>query len=179
MRRILRGTPSEQALGSLPAVDFARARASLRLSALDGRDRLRGRHDALIPPRRRDAAGHSDFATSGEELVTALTAHARLLPGSRVLDVGCRHGAVARGLTRVLGPGGSYDGFDIDRDAVGWCRRAYRGHRNFRFVVADEWVFERLREHGLVLTDLHPGSWSGREEHMHFQDVLVAVRDGA
>ena len=116
MRRILRGTPSEQALGSLPAVDLTRARASLRLSALDARDRLRGRHDALIPPRRRD---------------------------------------------------------------VGWCRRAYRGRRNFRFVVADEWIFGRLREHGLVLTDLHPGSWSGRKEHMHFQDVLVAVRDGA
>ncbi len=38
-------------------------------------------------------------------------------------------------------------------------------------------IFERLREHGLVLTGLHPGSWCGREEFMGFQDVLIAVRD--
>ena len=76
-------------------------RASLRLRALDARDRLRGRHDALVPLRHEDES------------------------------------------------------------------------------FTDERIFERLREHGLVLTDLHPGSWSGREEHMHFQDVLVAVRDGA
>jgi SAM-dependent methyltransferase len=32
---------------------------------------------------------------------------------------------------------GSYDGFDIDRSAIGWCRRAYRRHRNTRFLRAD------------------------------------------
>lgn len=41
----------------------------------------------------------------------------------------------------------------------------------------EEWLFKRLREHGLVLTQTHPGSWCGREEFMGFQDLLVAVRD--
>lgn len=270
----------------MPAVDLARARASLRLRALDAGDRLRGRHDGLVPSRRLDPAGHSDFAPAGEQLVAALVEHARLLPDSRVLDVGCGRGAAARALTRVLGSGGSYDGMDADREKVGWCRRTYRRHPTFRFVVADvldpranpggahaeaeyrfpyadesfdavlvpealqhllpeacahhlaeaarvlrpggtlvaaffalndtsralmaagrsglvfdgaeeavavlddalpeeavayadEWIFERLREHGLVLTGLHPGSWCGREEHMQFSDVLVAVRDAA
>lgn len=286
MSRILRRTPGGGALGSLPAVDPARARASLRLRALDARDRLRGRHDRLVPPRRLEPAGHSDFAATGEEVVAALVEHARLLPGSRVLDVGCGRGAAARAMVRVLGREGTYDGFDPDREKIGWCRRAYRGHPNVRFVVADvaeprrkaagahaeaeyrfpyadeafdvvlmadvlthllpeacahhlaeagrvlrpggtllatcfvlddtsralmaagraglvfedagepvavlddaepeeavayadEWIFERLREHGLVLTGLHPGSWCGREEHMQFSDVLVAVRDAA
>ena len=45
-------------------------------------------------------------------------------------------------------------------------------------AYAEEWIFERLREHGLTLEGLHPGSWCGREEHMGFQDLLVAVRHG-
>lgn len=269
---------------TLPRVDLARARTRLRLRGLDARDRLRGRTDPLVPPRRLLAAEHSDFATAGETYVAALTDYAGLTPDSRVLDVGCGLGGTARPLTRLLGPGGSYEGFDVDREAVGWCRRAYHRHPGFHFVVADvrdarrnpngehredeyrfpyaddsfdvvlmtrmlahllpaacehhlaegarvlrpggtllatffalndtsralmasgaaglvfegaeeavavlddqlpeeavayadEWIFERLREQGLVLTGLHPGSWCGREEFMGFQDLLVAVRD--
>jgi hypothetical protein len=38
----------------------------------------------------------------------------------------------------------------------------------------DEWVFETLRSDGLELTGIHPGSWSGREEFVSFQDIVVA-----
>lgn len=263
---------------ALGRVDLARARASLRLRALGARDRARGRGDRLVPSRRTSPGDHSDFATQGDVLADHLAEHAGLHRGSRVLEVGCGRGRVARALTARLGPEGSYAGVDADPDAVGWCRRHYRGRAGFRFVVADthdaarspeqyrlpfdpgsfdlvvvptllasalpaacehhlaeaarvlapggtlaatffalndtsralmatgsaglqfadpdelvavldeelpdeavayadEWIFERLRERGLTLTGLHPGSWCGREEFVGFQDLLVAVRD--
>ena len=38
----------------------------------------------------------------------------------------------------------------------------------------DEWVFEALRAHGLEFVAEHPGSWSGREESVSFQDIVIA-----
>jgi hypothetical protein len=35
-------------------------------------------------------------------------------------------------------------------------------------------VFETLRSHGLELIGLHPGSWSGRDEFISFQDIVLA-----
>jgi hypothetical protein len=43
-------------------------------------------------------------------------------------------------------------------------------------AYGDDWVFEALRRHGLVLTGLHPGSWCGREEFVSFQDIVIAER---
>lgn len=249
------------------------------------RDRLQGRADRLVAPRRLDAGGGSDLIARGEWLAGALITEAGLAGDSHVLEVGSGVGGTARALARLLGPEGRYDGLEVDRAAVGWCRRAYRRDARFRFVVADvhdarhnpagetpasayrfpyadasvdavlmsralahelpeacerhlaeasrvlreggalvapffalndvsrtliargesglafadpeepvavledgdpeeavaygeEWIFERLREHGLTLEGLHPGSWCGREEHMGFQDLLVAVRHG-
>jgi hypothetical protein len=46
-----------------------RARTSLRLRALDARDRARGQADPLLPPRRlRGRVGDSDFVATGREL---------------------------------------------------------------------------------------------------------------
>ena len=38
----------------------------------------------------------------------------------------------------------------------------------------EEWVFEALRADGLDLSAIHPGSWSGRDEFVSFQDIVVA-----
>jgi len=259
---------------------------SARLRYLDARDRIAGRTDRLVPPRRRQFVGHSDFVETGDEFLGHLQQLAGLQPGDRVLDVGCGIGRVARPLARVLDAqaGGSYDGFDVNRDGIGWCRRRYKRQQHFSFKVADlfnarynpggahtatdyrfpydsgsfdlvlctsvlthlledeadhyvaemarclkpggrllatffllndtsralieqgtahfpfldpgehvavldeampeeavayadEWVFATLRRHGLTLTGLHPGSWCGREEHLSFQDVVIAERE--
>ena len=114
-----------------------RARDSLRLRALDVKDRLSGRSDRLVPPRRMDFVGHSDFVATGDEMLTHFVELGGLQPGHAVLDVGCGIGRIARPLAGYLGADGSYDGFDVNREGVGWCRRRYARHRNFHFRVAD------------------------------------------
>jgi SAM-dependent methyltransferase len=262
-----------------PVID--RARTSARLRALDLRDSVTRRRDRLVPPRRLDFVGHSDFAATGEEFLAHFVELGGLQPGEHVLDVGCGIGRMARPLAGYLSSDGSYDGFDVNREGIEWCRRRYRRYPNFRFQLADlfnarynphgsqradeyrfpyddasftfvfatsvfthlleadatqylaecarvlapggrlvatffllndtsraliaegasglpfldvdervaildealpeeavayddEWVFEVLRHNGLELSGLHPGSWSGREEFVSFQDLVVA-----
>jgi SAM-dependent methyltransferase len=116
-----------------------RVRDSLRLRALDLKDRVSGRTGRLVPPRRLDVGGHSDFVATGDEVLTHLVDLGGLQPRHAVLDVGCGTGLVARPLAGYLGAEGSYDGFDVDREAIGWCRRRYARHPRFRFQVADRY----------------------------------------
>lgn len=274
--------------GSAPlasAVVIDRVTTSLQYRAKDLRDRVSG-GDRLVPPRRLDFVGHSDFALTGDEFLHLFTEYGGLRTGDRVLDVGCGIGRMARPLTTFLDAdaGARYDGLDVNRDGIGWCRRRYRRHEHFRFQVADlfntrynphgqfrageyrfpyhddlfdfvlltsvlthllpeecehylaecarvlapggnlfatffllndvsrhliadgraglefidpeepvsivdedvpeeavayaeDWVFETLRRHGLLLTSVQPGSWCGREEFVSFQDVVIATKE--
>jgi SAM-dependent methyltransferase len=114
-----------------------RVRDSLRLRALDAKDRLSGRSDRLVPPRRLDFVGHSDFAETGDEFLTHFVELGGLQPSHSVLDIGCGIGRMARPLSGYLSDAGSYDGFDVNREGVGWCRRRYARFKNFHFQVAD------------------------------------------
>src|SRR3954452_5628933 len=87
-----------------PAPLLERARTSLRLRALDLRDRVSGRADPLVPPRRLHFGGHaeSDFAATGDEFLGHFTRLGGLRASDRVLDIGCGIGRMARPLTRAL-----------------------------------------------------------------------------
>jgi len=95
------------------------------------------RSDRLVPPRRLDPGARTEFTATGEELARLLSELAALRDDERVLEVGCGAGALARALLKRQGPRGTYDGLDVDHEAIGWCRRRYRRQRGFTFRVAD------------------------------------------
>lgn len=107
----------------------------VKLDALDLLDRVRGRQDPRVPPRRLVFVGPGDFRATGDEFF-ALFQRAGLKPGDDVLDVGSGIGRMAVPLAGWLE--GRYEGFDIVRDGVEWCRRAISSaHPNFGFTHVD------------------------------------------
>ena len=94
---------------------------------------LTGKADPELPPLRLRFVGAGDFRTVGDELKELLVRFG-LKPDHRVLDIGSGVGRVAIPLTRYLDAIGTYDGFDIVRRGVVWCRRHItRRYPNFRF----------------------------------------------
>ena len=108
---------------------------------LDAGDALAGRRDPLTPPRslrRISTDPDNDYRATGREFVTLLAQHCDLRPDSAVLDVGCGVGRVAVGLTEYLSEAGRYEGFDIVRAEIEWCRQQISPRfPRFRFHVAD------------------------------------------
>jgi SAM-dependent methyltransferase len=77
------------------------------------------------------AAFHAACAAARLEVLDA-----GLEPGHRVLDIGCGIGNLAIGLTECLT--GEYDGVDVSREAIDWCRSAISPRfPSFRFHHAD------------------------------------------
>jgi ubiquinone/menaquinone biosynthesis C-methylase UbiE len=99
---------------------------------------LAGKRDPLIPPAGMIFVGQGDFKRTGEEIRDQLVTLGGLQPHHRVLDVGCGIGRVAVPLTGYLGKEGSYEGFDIVRPGIRWCRRRIGSrYPNFRFRHID------------------------------------------
>ena len=112
----------------------------------DGRSEAtaaRGPSVRLLPPDEliREHSGGIDrerFISMGDEIVqNSLIEGAKLRPSHRILDVGCGCGKLARALTTYLSREGSYDGIDIGRDVINWCKERYETYSNFRFHWAD------------------------------------------
>ena len=115
-----------------------RARQWLRAAAEDAWQAISGTRDPELPPMRLRFVGAGDFRDVGDELVRLLIAKGGLQSTDRVLDVGSGIGRVAIPLTKVLDRHrGTYDGFDIVRHGVEWCRRELTPrHPHFRFHLA-------------------------------------------
>jgi len=104
---------------------------------LDLRERLTGRRDPELPPSRlRAFVGGDDYREAGEEFKRHFVELGGLAPDHDVLDVGCGSGRMAFALRGWLR--GRYEGFDVYREGVEWCRRSITPrYPNFRFQVAD------------------------------------------
>jgi ubiquinone/menaquinone biosynthesis C-methylase UbiE len=56
---------------------------------------------------------------------------------SRVLDVGCGLGRLARPLVEYLSLEGCYCGIDVCKSSIDWCRENYAAYSNFKFLHAN------------------------------------------
>lgn len=93
--------------------------------------------DPLDPPERAGNPGRGEFEAVGRQFFELFVA-AGLGPGDRVLEIGCSIGRMALPLTTYLVPPGRYDGIDISKRSIRWCRHAIgRRARHFRFHHAD------------------------------------------
>jgi ubiquinone/menaquinone biosynthesis C-methylase UbiE len=78
------------------------------------------------------------FERSGDEMVQSIVALCKLSPDSRILEVGCGCGRLARAFASYLGPTGSYEGFDVAPALIDWCRKQLQPLlSNFGFSLAD------------------------------------------
>jgi len=97
-----------------------------------------GKRDALTPPARKNFVGDGDFRQTGEEFFKYFVELGALAPGQNVLDVGCGIGRMAVPLAGYLDKSGSYEGFDIVKKGIDWCKlNITRRYPNFRFQLAD------------------------------------------
>jgi SAM-dependent methyltransferase len=90
---------------------------------LDFFDWLTGRRDPLTPPRGLIYTGRGDFRKQGKEILNYLIDHGGLKPDHSVLDVGSGIGRVAVALTGYLSGESRYEGFDVVKTGVKWCKR--------------------------------------------------------
>lgn len=97
-------------------------------------------HDATIP-KPTDALAlriGGGFLEVALEFMGYFQQLARLSPGDEVLEIGCGLGRMAYPLAYYLDDSGSYRGFDIDAELIGWASDTIGAARdNFRFEHAD------------------------------------------
>ncbi len=105
---------------------------------IDLYETITGARGPMIPPRGKIFIGSGSFVSTGESIMDQLVELGGLKPHHRVLDVGCGVGRVTVPLTRYLDNKGSYEGFDIVKSAIHWCRKRIQSRfSNFRFTHID------------------------------------------
>lgn len=80
---------------------------------------------SLRPPAKLiDQSGPGDWQAIGDNWAQRFVDWGGLTASDAVLEVGCGVGRVALGLYDVLGEAGRYEGVDVHRGALRWCRTA-------------------------------------------------------
>lgn len=78
------------------------------------------------------------FCRSGEQHAAEIAHFCHLSSHARVLDVGCGCGRIARALPGILGANGHYEGIDVARPLIAWCKEHLEPQLpNFRFSFVD------------------------------------------
>lgn len=108
-------------------------------SFIDIYDLIFTQKDNLIPPKRLGfAVGNGDFKQIGNEYLNYFVDLGGLKTTDCVLDVGCGIGRMAVPLTNYLSKNAFYEGFDIVKSEILWCKKNITPcHPNFNFQLAD------------------------------------------
>ncbi len=96
-------------------------------------DLLFHRRMPLVPPKGKIFTGQGDFVDAGNTFLKNFLDTCNLQRHHHILDVGCGIGRVARPLAGFLEQGGRYEGFDIVREGIDWCKKHYLDYSNFSF----------------------------------------------
>ncbi len=105
---------------------------------IDVFENIKGGKKELMPPRRHIFIGSGDFEAQGKRILQLLKEHASLQPHHAVLDVGCGIGRLAIPLTSYISENGRYDGFDIVKKGIDWCKKNITPRfPNFQFTHVD------------------------------------------
>jgi len=92
----------------------------------------------MQPLRSLISVGDSNFKQIGQEYLGHFIRIGGLQPHEWVLEIGCGIGRMAIPLTTYLNETGSYDGFDIARAEIKWCKKKITPHfANFNFHYID------------------------------------------
>lgn len=122
----------------VPVPILLTAERFVRYAAGDLLDKLAGRTDPLIPPRRKVFTGVGGFRETGDKFFSFFRDYGQIAPNHHILDIGSGIGRMARPLTAFLDPNkGRYEGFDIDAGGVRWCSQHYASYPNFSFQRAN------------------------------------------
>lgn len=96
----------------------------------------------LIPPKHiafpGGGGGEETFRRLGNRSFKFFLDYGKLKPDAKVLEVACGVGCMALPLTKYLSDKGEYYGFDLVKERIEWCQKAYKEkHPNFHFQVSD------------------------------------------
>ncbi len=123
--------------------EFRRRRQQVRNFCVDLIESLtvkKEKFNEFNPPKklRRLVGGEKDFDQVGKEFLKYFIDYCQLKSNWRILEVGCGIGRIACFLTKNLDQRGSYEGFDIVREAIEWDNKTLASKfPNFHFQLAD------------------------------------------
>lgn len=102
---------------------------------------LSGKRESLIPPVGLMNDGPQDyeiFKKNGEDFLRYYKEICDLKPDAAILDVGCGMGRKTIPLISFLNENARYEGLDINRDGINWCKKGIGKIReNFKFQLID------------------------------------------
>ena len=114
---------------------LARMLYHLPSDMLDG---LSGNRPPMVPPKGKIYTGGGDFIETGIRFTEYFKKYGALDPSNNVLDVGSGIGRMAIPLTKYLTDEARYEGFDVVKTGVDWCKREITSrHPNFTFKYVD------------------------------------------